>query len=351
MDSSVLFVFYLSSLISNSFEDGSQIVSPLNPNGNFNVVIKEEPLDDYDYELGECPEGVTVKQEETDEETDVYSNSDDDPILEKQLKRHKKVDNWETDHQSYKWLPSSPGVAKAKMFKLDAGKMPVVYLEPCAVTKSTVKISELPDNMLSRKDKSVLEELEYLPAYIENSGGTDICLNKDSENSLRKQSSDIRMAQKYTLLKEPQWKYPDIFDNSSTERINDSSKASTGDSFSGKEDLGRKRTTILKMTTPSKTVNASQSASPNTPGKRGRPRKLRLSKAGRPPKNTGKPLTSTKNIPVGPGNTFPDVKPDLEDVDGVLFVSFESKVRLILTFLSKICLEVYIGLKFSFYFY
>ncbi|XP_040602011.1 MAX gene-associated protein isoform X3 [Mesocricetus auratus] len=320
------------SLISNSFEDGSQIASPLNPNGNFNVVIKEEPLDDYDYELGECPEGVTVKQEETDEETDVYSNSDDDPILEKQLKRHNKVDSLEADHPSYKWLPSSPGVAKAKMFKLDAGKMPVVYLEPCAVTKSTVKISELPDNMFStsRKDKSVLEELEYLPAYIENSGGTGFCLSKDSENSLRKHSSDLRMAQKYTLLKEPQWKYPDIFDNSSTERINDSSKESTGDSFSGKEDLGRKRTTMLKMTTPSKTVNASQSASPNpnTPGKRGRPRKLRLSKAGRPPKNTGKSLTATKNIPVGPGNTFPDVKPDLEDVDGVLFVSFESKEAL-----------------------
>ncbi|XP_075817964.1 MAX gene-associated protein isoform X3 [Microtus pennsylvanicus] len=318
------------SLIGNSLEDDSQIASPLNPNGSFNVVIKEEPLDDYDYELSECPEGVTVKQEETDEETDVYSNSDDDPILEKQLKRHNKVDNLESDHPSYKWLPSSPGVAKAKMFKLDAGKMPVVYLEPCAVTKSTVKISELPDNMLStsRKDKSVLAELEYLPAYIENSSGTDFCLNKDSENSLRKHSSDLRMVQKYTLLKEPQWKYPDIFDNSSTERINDSSKGSSGDSFSGKEDLGKKRTTMLKMTTPSKTVTASQSASPNTPGKRGRPRKLRLSKAGRPPKNTGKSLTATKNVPVGPGTTFPDVKPDLEDVDGVLFVSFESKEAL-----------------------
>ncbi|XP_049988395.1 MAX gene-associated protein isoform X5 [Alexandromys fortis] len=318
------------SLIGNSLEDDSQIASPLNPNGNFNVVIKEEPLDDYDYELSECPEGVTVKQEETDEETDVYSNSDDDPILEKQLKRHNKVDNLESDHPSYKWLPSSPGVAKAKMFKLDAGKMPVVYLEPCAVTKSTVKISELPDNMLStsRKDKSVLAELEYLPTYIENSSGTDFCLNKDSENSLRKHSSDLRMVQKYTLLKEPQWKYPDIFDNSSTERINDSSKGSSGDSFSGKEDLGKKRTTMLKMTTPSKTVTASQSASPNTPGKRGRPRKLRLSKAGRPPKNTGKSLTATKNVPVGPGTTFPDVKPDLEDVDGVLFVSFESKEAL-----------------------
>lgn len=325
MDSSVLF-YLLSSLIGNSFEDDSQIASPLNPNGNFNVVIKEEPLDDYDYELSECPEGVTVKQEETDEETDVYSNSDDDPILEKQLKRHNMVDNLESDHPSYKWLPSSPGVAKAKMFKLDAGKMPVVYLEPCAVTKSTVKISELPNNMLStsRKDKSMLAELEYLPTYIENSSGTDFCLSKDSENSLRKHPSDLRMVQKYTLLKEPQWKYPDIFDSSSTERINDSSKGSSGDSFSGKEDLGKKRTTMLKMTTLSKTVNAS----PNTPGKRGRPRKLRLSKAGRPPKNTGKSLTATKNIPVGPGTTFPDVKPDLEDVDGVLFVSFESKVRL-----------------------
>ncbi|OBS73335.1 hypothetical protein A6R68_12130, partial [Neotoma lepida] len=317
-------------LIANSFEDDSQIASPLNPNGNFNVVIKEEPLDDYDYELGECPEGVAVKQEETDEETDVYSNSDDDPILEKQLKRHNKVENLEADHPSYKWLPSSPGVAKAKMFKLDAGKMPVVYLEPCAVTKSTVKISELPDNMLStsRKDKSMLAELEYLPAYVENSSETGFCLSKDSENSLRKHSSDLRMVQKYTLLKEPQWKYPDVFDNSSTERINGSSKGSTGDSFSGKEDLGKKRTTVLKMTTPSKTVSAGQSASPNTPGKRGRPRKLRLSKAGRPSKNTGKSLTATKNIPVGPGNAFPDVKPDLEDVDGVLFVSFESKEAL-----------------------
>lgn len=314
----------------SSFEENSQISSPLNPNGNFNVVIKEEPLDDYDYELGECPEGITVKQEETDEETDVYSNSDDDPILEKQLKRHNKVDNLEADHSSYKWLPNSPGVAKAKMFKLDAGKMPVVYLEPCAVTKSTVKISELPDNMLStsRKDKSMLAELEYLPAYIENSDETGFCLSKDSENSLRKHSSDLRMVQKYTLLKEPHWKYPDIFDSSSTEKTHDSSKGSTEDSFSGKEDLGKKRTTMLKMAIPSKTVNASQSASPNTPGKRGRPRKLRLSKAGRPPKNTGKSLTASKNIPVGPGNTFPDVKPDLEDVDGVLFVSFESKEAL-----------------------
>eukprot|EP00070_Physeter_catodon_P044364 XP_028351258.1 MAX gene-associated protein isoform X7 [Physeter catodon] len=320
------------SLVGNNFEDGSHVTSPLNPNENFNVVIKEEPLDDYEYELGECPEGVTVKQEETDEETDVYSNSDDDPILEKQLKRHNKADKLEADHSSSKWLlPNSPsGVAKAKMFKLDAGKMPVVYLEPCAVTKSTVKISELPDNMLStsRKDRtSALTELDYLPTYIENSNETGFCLGKESENGLRRHSPDLRVVQKYPSLKDPQWKYPDISDSINTEKILDGSKSSAGDSFLGKEDLGRKKT-MLKISTASKTVNANQNAPPNIPGKRGRPRKLKLSKAGRPPKNTGKSLTSTKNTPMGPGSTFPDVKPDLEDVDGVLFVSFESKEAL-----------------------
>ncbi|XP_016007762.2 MAX gene-associated protein isoform X4 [Rousettus aegyptiacus] len=318
-------------LVASNFEDDSHVVSPLDPNGNFNVVIKEEPLDDYDYELGDFPEGVTVKQEEeTDEETDVYSNSDDDPILEKQLKRHNKVDNLEADYSS-KWLPNSPsGVAKAKMFKLDAGKMPVVYLEPCAVTKSTVKISELPDNVLStsRKDKSLLTELDYLPTYIENSNETSFCLGKESENGLRKHSPDLRVVQKYPFLKEPQWKYPDISGSIYTERILDSSKSSAGDSFLGREDLGRKRTTLLKISTASKNMNTIQNVHPNITGKRGRPRKLKLSKAGRPPKNTGKSLTSTRNTPVGPGSTFPDVKPDLEDVDGVLFVSFESKEAL-----------------------
>ncbi|XP_036154067.1 MAX gene-associated protein isoform X8 [Myotis myotis] len=317
--------------VANNFEDSTHVASPVDPNGNFNVVIKEEPLDDYDYDLGEFPEGVTVKQEETDEETDVYSNSDDDPILEKQLKRHNKVDNLGADHPSSKWLPNSPsGVAKAQMFKLDAGKMPVVCLEPCAVTKSTVKISELPDNMIStsRKDKSMLTELDYLPTYIENSNEAGFCLGKESENGFRKYSPDLRVVQKYPLLKEPQWKYPDISDCMNTERIIDSSKSSPGDSFLAKEDLGRKKATMLKIAAASKTVNTNQNAPTNVSGKRGRPRKLKLSKAGRPPKHTGKSLTSTKSIPMGSGSTFPDVKPDLEDVDGVLFVSFESKEAL-----------------------
>ncbi|XP_055990450.1 MAX gene-associated protein isoform X5 [Sorex fumeus] len=318
------------SLVANNFEVGSDAASPLDPNGNVNVVIKEEPLDDYEYEFGECPEGVTIKQEETDEETDVYSNSDDEPILEKQLKRHNKVDNLEDDHVSSNWLPDSPsGVAKTKMFKLEAGKMPVVCLEPCAVTKSTVKISELPDNMLSpsRKDKSSpLTEFDYSPSYVENVNDTDYCLDKESDNGLRKHLSDLRAIQKHPLLKESPWKYPDISDSINTEKIHDSSKSSAEESFLGKEDLGRRRTTMLKISAASKAACANPSS--NVPGKRGRPRKLKLSKAGRPPKNIGRSLASTKNTPAGPGSTFPDVKPDLEDVDGVLFVSFESKEAL-----------------------
>ncbi|XP_027725702.1 MAX gene-associated protein isoform X7 [Vombatus ursinus] len=317
--------------IASSFEDNSHVASPLDPNENFNVVIKEEPLDEYDYELGMCPEGVTVKQEDTDEETDVYSNSDDEPILEKQLRRHGEIDDSDVDHSAKRPLSSPSGVAKAKMLKLDSGKMPVVYLEPCAVTKSTVKISELPENMFSqsRKEKSpVLTELDYMPAYVENSRKSSFCLSREIEKELRKQPPELRAPQKYSCLKDPDWKYPDLGENSMSKTLNTNPKSLDGDFFSEKDDLVRKRTTVLKITGPSKGSSATQNVTPSVPGKRGRPRKFKLSKAGRPPKSTGKSVTANKPTPVGPANAFPDVKPDLEDVDGVLFVSFASKEAL-----------------------
>ncbi|XP_072479310.1 MAX gene-associated protein isoform X6 [Notamacropus eugenii] len=318
--------------IASSFEDNSHVASPLDPNENFNVVIKEEPIDEYDYELGMCPEGVTVKQEDTDEETDVYSNSDDEPILEKQLRRHGEVDDSDVDHSAKRPLSSPSGVAKAKMLKLDSGKMPVVYLEPCAVTKSTVKISELPENMFSqsRKEKSpVLTELDYMPAYVENSRKSSFCLPREIEKELRKQPPELKAAQKYSCLKDPDWKYPDLGENiSASKTLSANPKSLDGDFFSEKDDLGRKRTTVLKIAGAPKVSSSTQNVTPSVPGKRGRPRKFKLSKAGRPPKSTGKSVTANKTTPVGPGNAFPDVKPDLEDVDGVLFVSFASKEAL-----------------------
>ncbi|XP_019406934.1 PREDICTED: MAX gene-associated protein isoform X5 [Crocodylus porosus] len=160
--------------IASSYESSSRVASPLDPNGHFNVVVKEEPVDDYDYGSSACIEGVTVKQEDTDEETDEYSNSDDDPILEKQLRKHSELDGKEADVRSRKRILTSP----------------------------------------------------------------------------------------------------------------------------------------------------------SGPSRRGRPRKLKISKAGRPPKNLGKTAVTSKNASFGPGNILPDVKPDLEDVDGVLFVSFASKEAL-----------------------
>ncbi|KAM9067917.1 MAX gene-associated protein isoform X1 [Sarcophilus harrisii] len=317
--------------IASSFEDNSHVASPLDPNENFNVVIKEEPLDEYDYELGVCPEGVTVKQEDTDEETDVYSNSDEEPILEKQLRRQGEIDDPDVDHSAKRPLSSPSGVAKAKMLKLDSGKMPVVYLEPCAVTKSTVKISELPENLFSqsRKEKSpVLTELDYMPAYVENSRKSSFCLPKEIEKELRKQPPELRVPQKYSSLKDPDWKYPDLGDNSISKTLITNPKSLDGDFFSEKDDLGRKRTTVLKITGTPKASTATQNVTPSVPGKRGRPRKFKLSKAGRPPKSTGKSVTANKTTPMVPGNAFPDVKPDLEDVDGVLFVSFASKEAL-----------------------
>ncbi|XP_074091251.1 MAX gene-associated protein isoform X2 [Macrotis lagotis] len=317
--------------IASSFEDNSHVTSP-DPNVNFNVVIKEEPLDEYDYELGMCPSGVTVKQEDTDEETDVYSNSDEEPILEKQLRRHGEIDDPDVDHSVKRPLSSPSGVAKAKMLKLDSGKMPVVYLEPCAVTKSTVKISELPENMFSqsRKEKSpVLTELDYIPAYVENSRKSSYCLSREIEKELRKQPPELRVPQKYSSLKDSDWKYPDLGDNiSMSKTLSTNPKSVDGEFFTEKDDLGRKRTTVLKITGTPKASSTTQNVTPSVPGKRGRPRKFKLSKAGRPPKSTGKSITANKTTPMGPGNAFPDVKPDLEDVDGVLFVSFASKEAL-----------------------
>ncbi|XP_037993505.1 MAX gene-associated protein isoform X4 [Motacilla alba alba] len=312
--------------ITSSYESNSRVASPLDPNGQFNVVIKEEPVDDYDYESNICTQGVTVKQEDTDEETDEYSNTDDDdPVVQKHLMRRRETDGTDGEFTSRKRMLTSPsGVAKAKMLKLDSGKMPVVYLEPCTVTKSTVKISELPQTMLSscKKDKSPLSAiLDCLPVCFENhkdsSSGT---VTGPEELVMKKESPGSQMSQKYCSIREAQWalsKLPDF-------NLRDSVSCD----FQDKEICGRKRPGILKNSVSLKGSGNNQSTLSSVTNKRGRPRKLKISKAGRPPKGIGKNVVASKNTSLGPGNILPDVKPDLEDVDGVLFVSFASKEAL-----------------------
>ncbi|XP_056348647.1 MAX gene-associated protein isoform X2 [Oenanthe melanoleuca] len=314
------------STIASSYESSSRVASPLDPNGHFNVVIKEEPVDDYDYGSNICTQGVTVKEEDTDEETDEYSNTDDDdPIVQKHLMRRRETDGIDGEFKPRKRMLTSPsGVAKAKMLKLDSGKMPVVYLEPCAVTKSTVKISELPQTMLSscKKDKSPLSAiLDSLPVCFENhkdpSSGT---VTVPEELVVKKESPGSRMSQKYCSIGEAQWAL--------SKSPNFSLRGSVSCDFPDKEICGRKRSGILKSPTSLKGSGNNQSTLSSVTNKRGRPRKLKISKAGRPPRGIGKNVVASKNTSLGPGSILPDVKPDLEDVDGVLFVSFASKEAL-----------------------
>ncbi|KAM9557662.1 MAX gene-associated protein isoform 3-T4 [Guaruba guarouba] len=312
--------------VASSYKSSSRVASPLDPNGLFSVVIKEEPIDDYDYKSDICTQGVSVKQEDTDEETDEYSNTDDDdPILQKHLMRRGETDGSDGEFRSRKRVLNSPsGVAKAKMLKLDSGKMPVVYLEPCAVTKSTVKISELPQTMLSscKKDKSPFSAmLDPLPVCFENHKGS--CSGTDTvteELVMKKQPSGNKVSQKYSSVREAQWAL--------SKSPNFNLRGSASCQFSAKEICGRKRSGILKNPMSLRGSGSTQNALSSVTTKRGRPRKLRISKAGRPPKGIGKGVITSKNASLGPGNILPDVKPDLEDVDGVLFVSFASKEAL-----------------------
>ncbi|XP_040458459.1 MAX gene-associated protein isoform X8 [Falco naumanni] len=313
--------------IASSYESSSHVASPMDPNGHFNVVIKEEPVDEYDYESSICTQGVSVKQEDTDEETDEYSNTDDDddPILQKHLMKCSETDETDGEFRSRKRMLASPsGVAKAKMLKLDSGKMPVVYLEPCAVTKSTVKISELPQTMLSscKKDKSPFSAiLDSMPVCFENHKGS--CSGTAAvteELVMKKESPRSKMAQKYSSIREAQWAL--------SKSPNFNLRGSVSCHFSAKEICGRKRPGILKNPMSLKGSGNNQNTLSSVTTKRGRPRKLKISKAGRPPKGIGKTVITSKNSSLGPGSILPDVKPDLEDVDGVLFVSFASKEAL-----------------------
>ncbi|KAM7041896.1 MAX gene-associated protein isoform 4-T5 [Acridotheres tristis] len=314
------------STIASSYESNSHVTSPLDPNGHFNVVVKEEPVDDYDYESNICTQGVTVKQEDTDEETDEYSNTDDDdPVVQKHLMRRRETDGVDGEFKPRKRMLTNPsGVAKAKMLKLDSGKMPVVYLEPCAVTKSTVKISELPQTMLSscKKDKSPLSTiLDSLPVCFENH--KDSCsgmVTVPEELVVKKESPGSKMSQKYCSIGEAQWAL--------SKSPNFNLRGSVSCDFPDKEMCGRKRSGILKSPVSLKGSGNNQSTLSSVTNKRGRPRKLKISKAGRPPKGIGKNVVASKNSSLGPGSILPDVKPDLEDVDGVLFVSFASKEAL-----------------------
>ncbi|XP_053330429.1 MAX gene-associated protein [Spea bombifrons] len=241
-------------------------------------VIKEEPDDDYDYDKVMPTKPVAVKQESSDEEvTDEYSNSDDDyPILQKQFAQFRA----ETRRERKRSHSSPSGVAKAKLLKLQSEKMPMVCL-------GQSKGPDLQDPMLSSQDLyrilSSVQKKHDMAASSVNTPETDIDVPK---------------------------------------RNNEPSLSNVDCNTPEDNEIETQVSCVSKKKLPlfiHKTQNAGveKISPPRVKSKRGRPRKSK----------TKTRRYSKKSSPVE-SSQFQDVHPDLEDVEGVLFVAFASKEAL-----------------------
>ncbi|KAM4663547.1 MAX gene-associated protein [Discoglossus pictus] len=285
-----------------SFDGNSSVASFLNTNGQHNTVIKEEPVDDYDYEKPVPTEGIEVKQEESEEEiTDEYSNSDDDyPILERQLRKQSAQFRREANNNRKRSSTSPSGVAKAKMLKLDSGKMPVVYLEPCSVPKSNMEFSDLEKMGLNP------EKLRSLLARAAQSVASD---KPDPRNQSTTSNVDTQSSNK---------------ENQQTQSKNNTfvEGLSTKDQLNGSQVSSvniKKLPFLLPKPTVNEKVEVPKPFIPVVRSKRGRPRKNKVADL---PSSIQKSGSDELQRP------FPNVVPDLEDVDGLLFVAFASKEAL-----------------------
>ncbi|XP_062973752.1 MAX gene-associated protein-like [Elgaria multicarinata webbii] len=319
--------------ISGPCQSISHMASPLNSNGGISG-IKEEPVDDYDYGSSVCMEEIKVKQEEADNVAGDYSNNSHS-ILEQQLKRNIEMGKKAIEIGLQKRPQTSQlGVAKAKMLKLDSGKMPVVYLEPCAVTRNTIKVSTLSQALLSptKIDESPLSDsADSLPTCFENNSISSPFAAMETEHIPTGKQLPESLTQKCSSVREMLWKNTETCSSLTiTKKVSSCSLKTTaysGPSLAKVISAGGK-TNALKSNIFFKNIVGNQNAELPAPRKRGRPRKVKFPGVGRPPKYTGKSIKTSNYASLGPGNTHLDVKPDLEAVDGVLFVSFASKEAL-----------------------
>ncbi|XP_077783229.1 MAX gene-associated protein-like isoform X4 [Podarcis muralis] len=278
-------------------------------------------------------EEIDVKQEEARNMAEEYSNRVDS-ILEKRRKNHREVGKKEMEFESRKRPQTNQlGVAKAKMLKLDSGKLPVVYLAPCSVTKNTVKVSALSQAILSLSksaESPLSHPLDYLPTCFENNSVSSPFTSLETEEMLtRKQVSENNVQHKSPTARDVRWKNTETCNSLTiTKKVSSCDLKATAYRGPSLANLVGGKTNALKNHISRKSIVGNQKVRLPGPRKRGRPRKIRFSEVGRPPKYTRKSITTSNYASFGPGNIHLDVKPDLEDVDGVLFVSFASKEAL-----------------------
>nr|XP_008102517.1 PREDICTED: MAX gene-associated protein isoform X2 [Anolis carolinensis] len=303
------------------------VASLLQSNGDISAVVKEEPEDDYDYGPNVSVEGISVKQEDEDDMSEEYLNSSDS-FLEQQLKDHKKeIESHKRPHDS------QLGVARAKMLKLDSAKMPVVYLEPCAVTRNTVKVSTIPPATVSSKSEqsSLNHSVGSFPTYFENSFiPSQFAGMKAKEITTGKQISGDNVSQMCSLVGDMLWENTEISSNfaeaSKVSSCNVKTYAYSDPLLKKVNSTGKKINALENISC--KNVICNKNVELPAPRKRGRPRKIKHLRVGRPPKSTGRLITTSAYASLGPDGNHLNVKPDLVDVDGVLFVSFASKEAL-----------------------
>ncbi|XP_032085167.1 MAX gene-associated protein isoform X2 [Thamnophis elegans] len=318
--------------ISNPCQKLSQVTSQLTQEEGISLSIKEEPLDNYEYEPLTCMEGVNVKEEEANNIAEEYSNSNGS-MLEQQLEKYSEMDKMDIEFHKEQQI-NQLGVAKAKMLKLDSGKMPVVYLEPCTIIRNTVNVSVLSQALMttSKNERSALtHSLDSFPAHFENKGvaspfeiqGTGkIRTDKMvSENTAPQIPSEEDVLGRSTKT---------CSSLNTTEKVSscDLKTTATSSPSLAKVIFDDQNINTLKTHISGKSIVGNQNDGMSGPRKRGRPRKSKLSEAGRSPKCSAKCGATNNDVSLGSGSTHLDVNPDLEDVDGMLFVSFVSKEAL-----------------------
>ncbi|XP_048340305.1 MAX gene-associated protein isoform X3 [Sphaerodactylus townsendi] len=314
----------LESPITSPCQNRSHASSPLNSNGGINIVVKEEPVDEYDYGPSACMERVNVKQEEGDEAPEEYSINDD--LGNKQLKKNNEMGRKEVEIESSSTAQNSPlGVAKAKMLKFDSGKMPVVYLEPCTVTGNTVKVSALSQTVLSPSE-SENSPLSYSVDCFENDLSGPFTATKSEEMAIEHISED-NVPHGCSSARDMLWEteaYSDLTETKTASAYSIKTAPCSGLS-SAKDNSGKKKTSVFKTPLSRKGIVGNPKVVVPGMRKRGRPRKMKLSEAGQVLPFTEVSISASSYALSGPCSTHLNVKPDLEDVDGVLFVSFASK--------------------------
>nr|XP_056707861.1 MAX gene-associated protein-like [Euleptes europaea] len=286
-------------------ESGSHVKSLLISNGDINVSIKEELVDDYDYVPNINMERIQLKQGHIIKETEDFSCSDDDPILEKQLKKHSKMERKEVEIKSHKRSHNSPlGVAKTKMLKLSNGTMSTASTGPCEVTKSMVKVSALQAILSScRTDKSFLRHSEN--SFVETKIKTLFSGNNEEQQCRLVKDvprGNIQIRNGHSMKQKP-----------SNFRCVSSAVA--------KFITGGKRPNTAKKPVLSADVDSNPSVVLSGSCKRGRRWKLKFSEV----KEPLKAIMKNHCAPLRPYSDHPEFMLDLENVDGFLFVSFESK--------------------------